>query len=46
MTKETLKQLKELNEELVKLSEVVDRLIYAEIELRDKLEEVVESIKN
>ena len=29
MTKETLKQLKELNEELVKLSEVVDRLIYA-----------------
>jgi len=46
MTKETLKQLKELNEELVKLSEVVDRLIYAEIELRDKLQKVVELLQN
>ena len=46
MTQETLKQLKELNNELVKLYEALDRLIYSEMELRDKLQKVVELLQN
>jgi hypothetical protein len=45
MTKEALEQLKELNEKLIKLSDTLDRLIYSEMELIEKLKMVVESEK-
>jgi hypothetical protein len=37
MTQEVLEQLKELNEKLIKLSDALDRLIYSEMELIEKL---------
>jgi tRNA(Phe) wybutosine-synthesizing methylase Tyw3 len=46
MTKEALEQLKELNEKLIKLSDALDELIYSEMELRDKLQKVVEVLQN
>lgn len=37
---------KELNEKLVQLSDVLDRLLSSEMELRDKLQKVVKILKN
>jgi len=45
MTKETLKQIKELNEKLIRLSDALDKLVSSEMELIEKLKMVVENKK-
>jgi hypothetical protein len=40
-----MSELEQLNQALIQLSEALDRLIYSEMELRDKLQKVVESKK-